>query len=201
MNTMNMIHSFEVESLAIITGDIICTVDGKPDLLPGKFWHLVGHLVPGDVDHVAMYVGPAGRCVEASSSGVVAFDIPDSTWDVERMTSQRGMVLDTFYGIVSPLEGQGFSEDEESQMRTAVAKYCLAQVGKPYNLNLLNPETEEAFYCSQLIYKAYQQVGINLNTGLSIEQLLGTNAIIYPQEVWNECVRRLGSKKQKNPAA
>ena len=106
------------------------------------------------------------------------------------MTSQRGMVLDTFYGIVSPLEGQGFSEEEESQMRTTVAKYCLAQVGKPYNLNFLNAETEDAFYCSQLIYKAYQQVGINLNTGLSIEQLPGTNAIIYPQEIWGECMHR-----------
>jgi uncharacterized protein YycO len=190
-----MIHTFEIEGLAIKTGDIICTVDGKPDILPGKFWHLVGHLVPGDVDHVAMYVGPEGRCVEASSSGVVAFDIPDSTWKAERMTSQRGMVLDTFYGTLSPLEGQGFSEEEESQMRSTVAKYCLAQVGKPYNLNLLNIETEAAFYCSQLIYKAYQQVGINLNTGLSIEQFPGTNAIIYPQEVWDECMRRHPTKK------
>lgn len=192
-----MIHTFEIEGLAIQTGDIICTVDGKPDILPGKFWHLVGHLVPGDVDHVAMYVGPGGRCVEASSRGVVAFDIPDSTWKAERMTSQRGMVLDTFHGIVSPLEGQGFSKKEESQMRTTVAKYCLAQVGKPYNLNFLNAETEDAFYCSQLIYKAYQQVGINLNTGLSIEQLPGTNAIIYPQEVWDECMHRLARKKQR----
>jgi uncharacterized protein YycO len=193
-----MIHTFEIEGLAIKTGDIICTVDGKPGILPGKFWHLVGHLVPGDVDHVAMYVGPAGRCVEASSRGVVAFDIPDSTWDVERMTNQRGMVLDTFYGIVSPLEGQGFSKKEESRMRTTVAKYCLAQVGKPYNLNLLNIETEEAFYCSQLIYKAYQQVGINLNTGLSIEQLPGTNAIIYPQEVWDEGIRKKQRPKIRN---
>ena len=190
-----MTYTFEIEGLTIKTGDIICTVDGKPDILPGKFWHLVGHLVPGNVDHVAMYVGPEGRCVEASSRGVVAFDIPDSTWDVERMTSQRGMVLDTFHGVVSPLEGQGFSEEKESQMRTAVAKYCLAQVGKPYNLNFLNAETEDAFYCSQLIYKAYQQVGINLNTGLSIEQLPGTNAIIYPQEVWDECKRRQLTKK------
>jgi cell wall-associated NlpC family hydrolase len=193
-----MIHTFEIEGLAIKTGDIICTVDGKPDILPGKFWHLIGHLVPGDVDHVAMYVGPAGRCVEASSRGVVAFDIPDSTWKAECMTSQRGMVLDTFYGTLSPLEGQGFSEEEESQMRITVAKYCLAQVGKPYNLNLLNIETETSFYCSQLIYKAYQQVGINLNTGLSIEQLLGTNTIIYPQEIWNGGMRKKQRQKIRN---
>jgi cell wall-associated NlpC family hydrolase len=189
-----MIHTFEIEDLTIKTGDIICTMDGKSNILPGEFWRFVGRLVPGDVDHVAMYIGPKGRCVEASSRGVVLFDIPDSTWNTERMISQRGMVLDTFYGIVSPLEGQGFSEEEGSRMRNAVAKYCIAQVGKPYNLNFLNPETEEAFYCSQLIYKAYQQVGVNLNTGLSIEQLPGTNAIIYPQEIWGECIHRLSSQ-------
>ena len=69
-------------------------------------------------------------------------------------------------------------------MRITVANYSLAQVGKPYNLNFLNAETENSFYCSQLVYKAYQQVGIDLNTGLAMEQLPGTNAIVYPQEVW-----------------
>jgi hypothetical protein len=32
-----------------------------------------------------------------------------------------------------------------------------------------------------------------LNTGLSIEQLPGTNAIIYPQEIWGECMHRLAN--------
>ncbi len=70
-------------------------------------------------------------------------------------------------------------------MRSQVAAYCLAQVSKPYNLNFLNAETDEAFYCSQLAYKAYQQIGIGLNTGLAMEQLPGTNAIVYPQEIWS----------------
>ena len=192
-----MIHTFEIEGLMVQTGDIICTMNGKPDILPGEFWRLVGRLVPGDVDHVAMYVGPAGRCVEAGSRGVIAFDMPDSTWDTERMARQRGLLFDTFYGIASPLEGQGLSEEDESQMRETVASYCLEQLGKPYNLNFLNTESEETFYCSQLIYKAYQQVGINLNTGLSIEQLPGTNAIIYPQEIWGECMHRLAHTERR----
>jgi uncharacterized protein YycO len=70
-------------------------------------------------------------------------------------------------------------------MRSRIAEYCLAQVGKPYNLNFLNAETGDTFYCSQLAYKAYQQVGIDLNTGLAMEQLPGTNAIVYPQEIWD----------------
>ena len=69
-------------------------------------------------------------------------------------------------------------------MRERVATYCLAQVGKPYNLNFLNAETEKSFYCSQLAYKAYQQIGIDLNAGLAMEQLPGTNAVIYPQDIW-----------------
>ena len=40
MNTLNMIHTFEIEGLAIQTGDIICTSNGKPDILPGEFWRL-----------------------------------------------------------------------------------------------------------------------------------------------------------------
>ena len=77
-------------------------------------------------------------------------------------------------------------------MRSRIADYCLAQVGKPYNLNFLNVETGDAFYCSQLAYKAYQQISIDLNTGLAMEQFPGTNAIVYPQEIWNGSSHRAG---------
>jgi cell wall-associated NlpC family hydrolase len=180
-----MIYTYQIEGIALQTGDIICTMNGKPDILPGEFWRLVGRLVPGDVDHVAIYLGPNGRCVEAGAHGVIKFTVFKGEWNTERMARRRGHLFDTFYGIASPLDVQGASEEEEHEMRQAVAKYCLAQVGKPYNLNFLNAETEEAFYCSQLAYKAYQQIGINLNTGLAMEQLPGTNTIVYPQEIWN----------------
>jgi hypothetical protein len=180
-----MIYTYQIEGIALQTGDIICTMNGKPDILPGEFWRLVGRLVPGDVDHVAIYLGPDGRCAEAGARGVVTFDIPNGIWNTERMAIQRGLLFDTFYGVVSPIDSLPIPEEEAFEMRSLVAAYCLAQVGKPYNLNFLNPETEETFYCSQLAYKAYQQVGVDLNTGLAVEQLPGTNAIIYPQEIWN----------------
>ena len=123
--------------------------------------------------------------MEAGARGVIPFDIPNRHWDTERMALQRGLLFDSLYGISSPLDGLGLSESEEHEMRRRVASYCLAQVGKPYNLNFINAETEESFYCSQLAYKAYQQIGIDLNTGLVMEQLPGTNAIIYPQEIWD----------------
>jgi cell wall-associated NlpC family hydrolase len=179
-----MIHTYQIEGLALQTGDIICTMNGKPDILPGEFWRLVGRLVPGDVDHVAIYTGPEGRCVEAGARGVIKFTVFDGQWNTERMARRRGLLFDTFYGIVSPLDGLQVSEKEEHEMRRIVASYVLGQIGKPYNLNFLNAEAEEAFYCSQLAYKAYQQIGVDLNTGLAMEQLPGTNHIIYPQEIW-----------------
>lgn len=179
-----MIYTYQIEGVPVQTGDIICTMNGKPDILPGEFWRLVGRLVPGDVDHVAMYVGPSGRCVEAGARGVIKFTVFDGQWNTERMARRRGLLFDSFYGIVSPLDALEVTEEEQFEMRKRVAQYCLAQVGKPYNLNFLNAETEESFYCSQLAYKAYQQVDINLNTGLAMEQLPGTNNIVYPQEIW-----------------
>ncbi|MEP7135296.1 MAG: YiiX/YebB-like N1pC/P60 family cysteine hydrolase [Chloroflexota bacterium] len=180
-----MIYTYEIEGVPVQTGDIVCTMNGKPNILPGEFWRFVGRLVPGDVDHVAIYLGPEGRCVEAGGLGVITFEVKFGYWETERMARQRGLLFDTFYGVVSPLDALGLAEAEEHEMREKVATYCLAQVGKPYNLNFFNAETEDAFYCSQLAYKAYQQIGIDLNTGLEMEQLPGTNAIIYPQEIWN----------------
>ena len=193
-----MIYTYQIEGIALQTGDIICTMNGKPDILPGEFWRFIGRLVPGDVDHVAIYLGPKGRCIEAGARGVITFDVPKGYWNTERMARQRGLLFDTFYGVASPLDGLHASEGEEFELRSRVAEYCLRHVGKPYNLNFLNPETEEAFYCSQLAYKAFQQTGIDLNTGLAMEQLPGTNAIIYPQEIWNGFPHR--EAKRVDPA-
>lgn len=196
-----MVYTYEIEGIPVQTGDIICTMNGKPDILPGEFWRLIGRLVPGDVDHVAIYLGPNGRCVEAGARGVITFDVPNGHWDTERMALQRGLLFDTFYGIAAPLDEIGLSENEEFEMRSLVAEYCLAQLGKPYNLNFLNAETDQSFYCSQLAYKAYKQIGIDLNTGLAMEQLPGTNEIIYPQEIWNGFNHRLAKGSNQSPVS
>ena len=195
MITMKTIYTYEIEGIALQTGDIICTMNGKPDILPGEFWRFIGRLVPGDVDHVAVYIGPNGRCIEAGAHGVIKFTVFDGQWNTERMPRRRGLLFDTFYGVASPLDGLGPSEEEERALRRLVAEYCLAQVGKPYTLNFLNAEREDAFYCSQLAYKAYQQIGIDLNTGLAMEQLPGTNAIVYPQEIWDGFPHRAAKRE------
>ena len=186
-----MVYEYIINNLPVKTGDIICTMNGKPNILPGEFWRLVGRLVPGDVDHVAMYLGPDGRCAEAGALGVVTFVIHDGQWQSEHSMPERGLLVDTLYGIAYPLAEIGLNKDEEEGIRQEVFHYCLSQLGKPYNLNFLDPDRDDAFYCSQLAYKAYLPFGINLNTGLCIEQLPGTNQIIYPQEIWNGCVHKM----------
>lgn len=186
-----MIHTCQINGLTLQTGDIICTMNGKPDILPGEFWRFVGRLVPGDVDHVAIYLGPNGRCAEAGALGVVTFEVHDHTWDAERMMRQRGHLVDTFYGAAYPLADRGLSDEMEKQIRADIAAFCLAQVGKSYNLNFLNSDTDESFYCSQLAYRAYLRCGIDLNTGMAMESLPGTNRIIYPQEIWDGCIHRM----------
>lgn len=186
-----MIHRYEINGLTVQTGDIICTMNGKPDILPGEFWRLVGRLVPGDVDHVSVYLGPEGRCIEAGAKGVVTFEVKGGHWKAERMMRQRGHLVDTLYGAAYPLAGRGLSPELEEQIREDAAVFLLAQVGKPYNLNFLNADNEESYYCSQLAYRAYIRCGINLNTGLAMEGLPGTNLIVYPQEIWSGCIHRM----------
>jgi hypothetical protein len=188
-----MIHTYEINGIPVKTGDIICTMNGKPNILPGEFWRLVGRLVPGDVDHIVIYLGPDGRCAEAGALGVITFDIHDGLWEAEHTMPERGMLVDTLYGVAYPLQEIGLSRDEETTIREGVAAYCLSQIGKPYNLNFLDPDTDRAFYCSQLAYKAYLPFGINLNTGLAMEMLPGTNQIVYPQEIWDGCAHQISA--------
>ena len=193
-----MIHTHQINGLTVQTGDVICTMNGKPDILPGEFWRLVGRLVPGDVDHVAMYLGPEGRCIESGAKGVVTFEVKGGNWVAEKMMRKRGHLVDTFYGVAYPLAGRGLSSELEEQIREDVAAFALTQVSKPYNLNFLNANTEASYYCSQLIYRAYLRCGIDLNTGLAMEGLPGTNMIVYPQEIWSGCIHRMAEAVGSN---
>ncbi len=186
-----MVYQYEIEGLKVQTGDLICTTDGGGDDIKGQFWRLIGKLLPGDVDHIVIYIGPGGRCIEAGAKGkVIAFDVAGSNWDAAKMRDQRGMLIDELYGVAYPLEGKSLSEDKAVKARERIAAYCAEQIGKPYNLNFFNSSSEEAFYCSQLAYKAYLREGIDLNTRIGVPNIPGTGNIIYPQEIWNGCAHR-----------
>jgi hypothetical protein len=194
-----MVYAFEINGLPVRTGDLICTTDGGGSGLAGLFWSIVGKLIPGDVDHIAIYVGPEGRCVEAGAKGrVITFDMKGNAWDPMEMKDRRGL-LDTLYGIAYPVAGRNISGERESEIREGVARYCLAQaaVEKPYNINFFDPKTEKAFYCSQLAYKAYMQFDIDLNSEIGAPPILGTAAIVFPQEIWGGCVNRRPKKAHR----
>lgn len=184
------VEEYTIDRLKLKTGDIICLTDGGSNLVTGEFWRFVGKLIPGAVDHVAIYVGPGGRCVEAAAKfKVVTFDIKNNHWDSVTMKKQRGPINDKLHGIAYPLEGKGLTTIRENEIRINVAAYCLhqAEQRKPYNFDFINSKTEKAFYCSQLAYVAYLKEGIDLNSNKGIPRIPGTESIIFPQEIWEGC--------------
>ena len=183
------LSSYIIEGLTIKTGDLIATTNGNKIVLSGQFWWLVGKLIPGEIDHIAIYIGPNGLCVEAGATGkVITFELNGGEWSSDEMLDERGFV-DQLYGVADPLAGRGFTLDQERIARLTAASYCLEQaaMNKPYNFNFLDSDTETAFYCSQLAYKAYLATGINLNSGIGIPDVPYTESIIFPQEVWEGC--------------
>lgn len=179
-----MVCKHYYHGLSVQTGDLLCMTDGDQDSLQGQFWRLLGTLLPGPIDHIVVFLGPDGRCIEAGPGGVATFDMVGPTWHAQPLARQRGRLRDRIHGVAYPLQGRGLSTEEETRARAQVAAYCLAQLGKPYNLNFLNSDTEETFYCSQLAYRAYLSQGINLNTGMHLPGLTHTDSIIFPRELW-----------------
>ncbi len=185
------IHTYLIDGLTVQTGDLICTSTTMgQSVFAGFLWRVFGMIIPGPVDHIAVYVGPGGRCVEAGAKlRVITFDISGNTWDESKMTKVRGPLRDTLYGVAYPLAGRSLSGEEEARIRRGVASYCIrqAEARKPYNPMFTDSMTDDAFYCSQLAYKAYLEQGIDLNTGQGVPDIPGTNSIVFPQEIWSGC--------------
>jgi hypothetical protein len=183
-------YTYTFQGLPVTTGDIICTRDGEEDSAFGRLWRLLGRLVPGEVDHCIIYLGPGGRCIESATRGVIEFEMPGSEWDAPALFDRRWM-LDSFYGVAYPLSGRGLTAEQETRTRLAVANFCWEQAlhCKPYNPNFFNPRRDGAFYCSQLVYRAYLAQGIDLNTNQGVPAGLLAQ-IVFPQEIWNACDHR-----------
>lgn len=66
------------------------------------------------------------------------------------------------YSMVRGLWVKGAKSDHYRK----AAEYSVAQIGKPYNYNFFDVETTSAFYCSQLVWRAwYNAKGVDLNDG------------------------------------
>jgi hypothetical protein len=184
-----MIYDHCFNGIPVRSGDILCTQDGDAAAgLFGQIWRVLGKLLPGEIDHCLMYLGPGGRCIESGARGVILFEMPGETWSSALLAKER-LLLDRLVGAVCPLAGRGLSGDEENRIREEVVSFCLEQAArrKPYNLNYFDPLRDGAFYCSQLMYRAYLASSIDLDADRSTS-LLGR--IVFPEEIWNACPHR-----------
>jgi hypothetical protein len=179
-------HSFN--GVTARTGDILFTHDGDEGSLFGRCWKLIGRVFPGEFSHAALYVGPGVRLVESAARGVEVVEFASDSWDAVKYGKER-LLVDQLIGIGDPIAGRGISATREIEIRENVVAYCLQQARneKAYNFNVFNPETDGAFYCSQLPYKAYKTQGINLHMQTERDASSPMAAIVFPVELWNAC--------------
>lgn len=183
-----MIYQHSFHGVIARSGDILFTRDGIPDSLFGEIWRVLGQAMQSEFNHCALYLGPGVRFIESAAKGVVLVEMQGDEWNAAPYAEQR-LLVDELIGIGDPLAGRGMTPKQERGIRERAIAYCLEQVDehKPYNLDVFNPETDGAFYCSQLIYKAYQAQDILLHQhrGADAENVLAP--IVFPQDVWEAC--------------
>lgn len=183
-----VIHQHSFHGVIARSGDILFTRDGVPGSLFGEIWRVLGQAMQSEFNHCAMYLGPGVRFVESAANGVVVVEMQDDGWDAAPYAQER-LLVDELIGIGDPVAGRGYSSNAEREVRERAIAFCLDQVRehKPYNLDFFNPETDGAFYCSQLIYKAYaaQEIRLHAHRGADSESVLAP--IVFPREVWDAC--------------
>jgi hypothetical protein len=180
-----MVYEFTINGRRLKSGDVISTRDGTNSIFSIGYMAL-GKLVPGNADHSILYAGPDGLCVEAGIYGVIKFNA-GKEWNSEDMFTERGL-MDTFSAASSVLGNRGLPLTEENDVRSFVRAYALGCVGKPYNINFLDPDNERALYCSQLVYLAYKNAGINLNVGQTGKGGKWFDKVVFPQEILDNSV-------------
>jgi hypothetical protein len=179
------IHHYRIEGLRVRTGDILCTRDGNATGFVGAIWSAIGALVPGEIDHCALYIGPGGRFAEADARGVSVLAMPGDRWNSDALRRKR-LFVDTFVGVAYPLEGRRLSRRQQDRIRLSVATYCLSQAasGKRFNFNLLDATNPRRTYCSQLIVEAYRCEGIDLNSKRGMRSVRTLRRAVLPESLW-----------------
>ncbi len=180
-----MDHVYEIDGLPIRTGDILCMRDGGGRGVLERLCMAFGALIPGEIDHCAMYVGPNGRFVEAAIHGVAVLTMPGNRWAAQALLRKR-LFVDSLVGVAYPLQGRGLTPHEETRIRESVAEYCFAQAiaGKPFNFNFFNATNPNRTYCSQLIADAYRTQGIELDNKLDVPRLSIFRRAVFPEALW-----------------
>jgi len=182
---MRMIHRHRINGVPVRTGDILCTRDGDGKGWVGALWRALGSLVPGEIDHCALYVGPGNRFIEADARGVSVLSMPGDCWNPEALLHHR-LFVDTFVGVAYPLDGRRIPQRQQDRIRMSVANYCLAQAasGKRFNFNLLDATNPRRTYCSQLIVEAYRTKDIHLDGKHAKKSLRTLRHVVLPESLW-----------------
>lgn len=158
-------------------GRIIAETDAKSNLPQtrssalGSYGDILVSLIidsgsAGFAGHAAIVSSNSSKSIESyaksyspiNKDGVQYYD---NTWN-----TKSGALLVRPYGATT------------SQFSTAAA-FAAKQVGKPYNWTFTNKTTTQKFYCSQLVWQAWLDAGIDCETG-SIP-----NAVIAPADLVN----------------
>ncbi len=186
-----MIYEYAIDGLPMRTGDVLCMRDGTQRGFFGRLWTAIGALVPGEIDHCALYIGPDGRFVEAAARGVSVLTMPGDHWDAQLLAGKR-LFVDTLVGVVYPLAGRELAQTEENRIRESVAAICLDQAAadKPFNFNLFDATNPERTYCSQLIAEAYRREGIELDGKQGVPRSRIFRRAVFPEALWNSSPRR-----------
>jgi hypothetical protein len=180
-----MDHVHEIDGLEIRTGDILCMRDGGRHGVFERLCMAFGALIPGEIDHCVLYVGPKGQFVEADIHGVTVLTMPGNHWDAKALERKR-LFVDSLVGVAYPLQDRGLTPQRETRIRKSVAEYCLAQAAahKPFNFNFFNAANPNRAYCSQLIADAYRGQGIELDSKLAVPRLRIFRRAILPEALW-----------------
>jgi len=196
---VRVIHRYQIHGVPVRTGDILCTRDGDSKGLIGAFWKALGSLVPGEIDHCALYIGPGARFIEADARGVSVLSMPGQRWNAQALFHRR-LFVDTFVGVAYPLHGLRIPPRQQGRIRLAVANYCLAQhaAGKPFNFNLLDATNPRRTYCSQLIVEAYRSVGIHLGGERGTRATPMLRHAVLPDSLWRGSPHRVAAGAQSS---
>jgi len=191
---VRVIHRYRIQGVPVLTGDILCTRDGDSKGLIGAFWKALGSVVPGEIDHCALYLGPGTRFIEADARGVSVLSMPGQRWDAEALFHRR-LFVDTFVGVAYPLHGLRIPQRQQGRVRLSIANYCLAQhaAGKAFNFNLLDATNPRRTYCSQLIIEAYRSQGIHLDGRRETRRTSILRHAVLPDALWRGSPHRVAA--------
>ncbi len=69
----------------------------------------------------------------------------------------------------------------EQEKIDEVVEYAMSQIGKPYNNDYIIKSKEDSFYCSQIVYKSYLSVGLDIDSNTTSWD---DHGIVHPNDIY-----------------